>query len=346
MSTQFTPDISSFERLLAAAWILQCQRDGVQSDAIVAVARTEKPGAEGDCYFDLENPFQELKEKEPRIEDGATRPDAASESASVAVAEKEELVAEDRTEASDYKPALTPASPSKIDGARDHALLRVLGTATATPTAEEERKQDGVPITLRIVIPTQSMKIVSGAVAPVVLLLIMCGFLLSWPFGQKAAQASQRLSLKSLGSELKASLQSDKVNYKETAKASGNAASTPGLETSHQHITDAVTASVVNDLSPYEIQALARQAQYGDQFAALALGMAYETGHYVHPSCTKAAEWIAFAAANGNAAAQYNLALRYFQGDGLPQDFQEGRKWLQSAASRGYPKAAVTAQLH
>lgn len=342
MSARFTPDISSFERLLAAAWILQCQREGVPSETDVAPVRIERftRGAETDCHFDLENPFQEFKAKGLAVEEQVTRTDAAPEAASVAVADEIEA------EVSDCKPASTPAPESKMEIARDHALLRVLKTGTAKSAVVEEQKQNGVPITFRIVIPTQSMKIVSGAVAPVVLLLIMCGFLLSWPFGQKAAQASQRLSLKSLGSELKASLQSDKASSAGPAKASGVATGAPGLETSHQHITDAVTASVVNDLSPYEIQTLERQAQYGDQFAALALGMAYETGRYVRPNCTKAAEWIAFAAANGNAAAQYNLALRYFQGDGLPQDLTEGRKWLQTAASRGYPKAAVMAQLH
>ena len=46
--------------------------------------------------------------------------------------------------------------------------------------------------------------------------------------------------------------------------------------------------------------------------------MAYEVGHFVPQNCREAARWVTSAAKEGNAAAQYNLGLRYRDGDGVP----------------------------
>jgi TPR repeat protein len=67
--------------------------------------------------------------------------------------------------------------------------------------------------------------------------------------------------------------------------------------------------------------------------------MAYEIGLPVRQNCTEAARWIAIAAQEGSAAAQYNLALRYRQGDGTAVNLEESKKWMGKAASRGYEKA-------
>jgi TPR repeat protein len=92
------------------------------------------------------------------------------------------------------------------------------------------------------------------------------------------------------------------------------------------------------------METVRQQAQYGDDVAALTLGMAYEIGRNVPQSCAQAAHWVAVAAGEGNSAAQYNLALRYVSGDGTPTDPDEARKWLQKAARRGYQKARLTLQ--
>lgn len=42
------------------------------------------------------------------------------------------------------------------------------------------------------------------------------------------------------------------------------------------------------------------------------------------------------------APAQYNIGVHYFFGDGLPQDIEEGLKWLKSAARLGSPSAQMT----
>src|SRR5580704_1195927 len=133
-----------------------------------------------------------------------------------------------------------------------------------------------------------------------------------------------------------------------TGSASGGSAS-PGLEAvgpeaSHMRVTDPAASSLVQGLSLYEMETVRRQAQYGDDMAALTLGMAYEIGHHVPQSCAEAAHWIAVAAAEGNSAAQYNLGLRYLSGDGTPTNLDEARKWLEKAARHGYQKARVTMQ--
>lgn len=42
---------------------------------------------------------------------------------------------------------------------------------------------------------------------------------------------------------------------------------------------------------------------------------------------------------SGQAAAQFNLALAYYKGLGVPQNFTEAAKWFTKAASQGYAKA-------
>jgi TPR repeat protein len=80
---------------------------------------------------------------------------------------------------------------------------------------------------------------------------------------------------------------------------------------------------------------------YGDDSAALLLGMAYETGHLVPQNCVKAGEWITQAANEGNAAAQYNLGLRYRHGDGEPVNQEVGARWLRKAAAQKYSQAQL-----
>jgi TPR repeat protein len=113
----------------------------------------------------------------------------------------------------------------------------------------------------------------------------------------------------------------------------------PPFEVSHMHATDSATLSVVQELSPFEIRGLRRQAQYGDASAAFTLGMAFEMGRPLRQSCTEAAHWVAVAAEAGDADAQYNLGLRYRDGDGVAADRVESEKWLREAAAARNPKA-------
>jgi TPR repeat protein len=47
------------------------------------------------------------------------------------------------------------------------------------------------------------------------------------------------------------------------------------------------------------------------------------------------------AAAEGNAAAQYNLGLRYRDGDGVPMNTNAATMWLQKAAGHQIPGARM-----
>jgi len=121
----------------------------------------------------------------------------------------------------------------------------------------------------------------------------------------------------------------------------GRKAVIPPLPGSHEHVTDLVVLSTVEGLSRYEVPALRRQAYYGDDSAALVIGMLYETGRYVPQSCAKAADWVTKSAIWGNAAAQYNLGLRYRDGDGVPANEDEAAKWLRRASNQRYSKAGL-----
>jgi hypothetical protein len=120
---------------------------------------------------------------------------------------------------------------------------------------------------------------------------------------------------------------------------------TPQEQISHMRVTDRGVLSEVESLSKFEIPALRRQARYGDDSAALLIGMLYETGHFVPRSCTQAAVWVTASANAGNAAAQYNLGLRYRDGDGVPANRDEAEKWLREAADRRYADARLALEV-
>jgi TPR repeat protein len=61
---------------------------------------------------------------------------------------------------------------------------------------------------------------------------------------------------------------------------------------------------------------------------------AYEKGDYA----AALNEWKPLAA-DGNAAAEFNLGLLYYDGHGVPQDFSEATRWFERAAEQGYTKA-------
>ncbi len=46
-------------------------------------------------------------------------------------------------------------------------------------------------------------------------------------------------------------------------------------------------------------------------------------------------------AEQGNAKAQYNLGLMYYNGEGVPQDYAEAVKWYRKAAEQGHAKAQL-----
>ena len=118
----------------------------------------------------------------------------------------------------------------------------------------------------------------------------------------------------------------------------------PAYQLSHMQVTDPAILFALRNLSHYEIVGLERQALYGDDSAALLLGMAYETGHLVPQNCVKAGEWVTKSANEGNAAAQYNLGLRYRHGDGEPVNQEVAARWLRKAAAQKYSQAQFSVE--
>jgi len=201
---------------------------------------------------------------------------------------------------------------------------------------------------IRVLIPADSKRTIRMATAsaePLLILLIIVAFLLSEAWRREPANIVAEAAPETRQITAGDSPQPDKTAQPNAQTVSESMQTDlPLLESSHKQVTDPATGSVVDALSHYEIKALRRQAEYGDDAAALTPGMAYETGRPVPQSCVKAASWVRIAAAGGNAAAQYNLALRYLYGDGIAASPEEAEKWLQNAAARGYPKAESALQ--
>jgi TPR repeat protein len=128
------------------------------------------------------------------------------------------------------------------------------------------------------------------------------------------------------------------INIEQTRQDTGPV---PAYPLSHMQLTDPAMSSALRNLSRYEIVGLRRRAMYGDDSAALLLGMAYETGYLVSQNCMNAGEWITQSANEGNAAAQYNLGLRYRQGDGEPVNREVAVTWLRKAAAQKYSPAQL-----
>jgi TPR repeat protein len=72
-------------------------------------------------------------------------------------------------------------------------------------------------------------------------------------------------------------------------------------------------------------------------FADFEAGLrAYENKDYA----TALQEWRPLAE-NGDAAAQFNLGLMYYDGTGVPQDFKQAASWFQRSADQGYTKSQL-----
>ncbi len=108
---------------------------------------------------------------------------------------------------------------------------------------------------------------------------------------------------------------------------------------SHKCVTDSSADAALSESSPFEFPILFRKASFGDDATAFMIGMAYETGRGLPQSCAKAARWVKHAAAGGNAAAEYNLSLRFRDGDGVTADPVEAQRLLRQAVAQHYAQA-------
>ena len=82
-----------------------------------------------------------------------------------------------------------------------------------------------------------------------------------------------------------------------------------------------------------------QSADQGDAAAQFNLGIRYATGEGVAQDYVEAVAWMRKAADQGDAGAQYNLAVSYVNGLGVPQDFTQAVAWYRKAADQGYADA-------
>ena len=179
-----------------------------------------------------------------------------------------------------------------------------------------------------------------AAAGPATVLLIVFVFVASYVLSHRSSLMPVKAAFQGIATAVEGT-RTNVVEARSTLPAAAIPAEPPKPETSHLRVTDFESESTVEDLSRYEMQTVRRQAQFGDDDAALTLGLAYEIGSQVPQNCTLAAHWILLAAEQGNAAAEYNLALRYLYGDGTAANALEARKWFQKAARQGNHDAAT-----
>jgi len=77
----------------------------------------------------------------------------------------------------------------------------------------------------------------------------------------------------------------------------------------------------------------------GEAWAQRLLALTYYRGRGVAQNYSEAATWFRRAADQGDANAQFFLGVMSSAGQGMPQDFAEGAKWFRLAADQGDPEA-------
>ena len=105
------------------------------------------------------------------------------------------------------------------------------------------------------------------------------------------------------------------------------------LVSSHMSLTDDPLARRMG--STVDVPRLLAASQGGDAKAQFQLGVATEMGNGAQQNCSTAAAWIGKSANQGYAPAEYNLALRYWDGDGVWANRAESVRWLRLAAQDG-----------
>ncbi|MEM7426030.1 MAG: tetratricopeptide repeat protein [Pseudomonadota bacterium] len=103
----------------------------------------------------------------------------------------------------------------------------------------------------------------------------------------------------------------------------------------------AVPASVAYAGQKEDFQAMIRmwtqQAENGNDWAQMNLGVAYQKGYYVERNYKEAARWNKLAAEQGNGHAQANLGVMYRKGQGVEKDHRKALKWFRLSARKGIP---------
>ena len=81
---------------------------------------------------------------------------------------------------------------------------------------------------------------------------------------------------------------------------------------------------------------LNRRAEAGDSSAMVDLGMKYANGRGVPQNYQEAVSWLRKASAAGDAAGMNNMGVMYANGYGVPKDYEQAAAWYRRAAETGY----------
>lgn len=82
-------------------------------------------------------------------------------------------------------------------------------------------------------------------------------------------------------------------------------------------------------------------AESGHVSAQTTVGVMYYNGQGVPKDYDAALVWLNLAANKGHDIAQFNLAVMYDTGTGIDQDFVEAAKWYRLAANQGHARAQL-----
>ncbi len=337
---QLTLDHLSFEKLLAAAWVLQCVHDQMQAP-IGRRSNSFEPVSKVNQCAEVES---SALQSGFQFSAGATQADSQNE-ATTGTPVNHGVV----------------TNPAEIEQSASNDQAREAAVDIQNSVHSVRSSVSGDPRKVRI---TLRGRRALGIAIPVWLLSLLAALLFveAWHYeSTRNAQASRSTPPVLVAAianipptavplaPTKAALTTKKPavikKVEKTDKAPPFSKRFSPLEVSHKQITDPAAFFAVQQLSRFEIETLRRQAKYGDDSAAFALGMAYEVGHFVPQNCREAARWVTTAAKEGNAAAQYNLGLRYRDGDGVPANLSLSDNWLRKAAAHRKKRASLASKL-
>jgi S1-C subfamily serine protease len=92
---------------------------------------------------------------------------------------------------------------------------------------------------------------------------------------------------------------------------------------------------------PTDPDGLQKAAERGNAHAANNLGALYANGNKVPQNFAEAKKWYLFASEHGDSAAEYNLGFAYQHGQGTTVDLPEAVKWFHQAADHNNPVAKL-----
>ena len=102
---------------------------------------------------------------------------------------------------------------------------------------------------------------------------------------------------------------------------------------------DAVLPAQPTGADRKEFEAIKAKADQGDAHAQWSLALYYQLGAYVPKDAAEAVKWYRKAAEQGHAESQLTLGYDYDHGDGVAKDAVESVKWYRRAAEQGHASA-------